>query len=102
MATFEEANKCPKCGNQMEATLYEEDPIIKRKLFSTECLTEGCEWFRTGRIIQTDNGTVYERAQGERGQSKSFPVLSPSELAAGQRMVEDAVNADLRDTGRPS
>jgi hypothetical protein len=32
---------------------------------------------------------------------KTFKPMTPDQLAMGQRMVEDAVNRDLRDTGRP-
>jgi len=101
MATFEEARECPHCHNQMEVELYSKDTRAKREVYTTKCMTEGCRWYGTGRIIQLDNGIVFERQQGERGQDKGFKTLTPDQLAMGQRMVEDAVQRDLRDTGRP-
>ena len=98
MTTFEEACECPRCHRPMEVELVSEDRAIKRKVYATKCLTEGCSWFNTGRAIQTDNGTVFERSAGPRGMDKTFPTLTPGELAHGQRQVEDAVARDLRDS----
>lgn len=102
MATFDEARECPHCKKPMEATLYSRDEHIKREVYTTKCMTEGCRWYGTGRIIQLDNGIVFERQQGPRGQDKTFKPLTNDQLAVGQRMVEDAVQRDLRDKGRPS
>lgn len=104
MATFEEAATCPKCGNRMETALDAKasDKRINREVYVAICRTAMCSWFGTGRAIQLDNGIVFERQHGPRGQDKSFPVLTNDQLSAGQRMVEDAVNRDLGSEGRPS
>lgn len=101
MATLDEARTCPKCGNLMELEVASRDEARKQVNYAAICMTELCTWFGTGRAITVNNGIVFERNQGPRGQDKQFPTLSPDELAHGQRMVEDAVNRDLRDTGRP-
>jgi hypothetical protein len=103
MVSFDEARTCPKCGNLMEAELdaNASNVRLKREVYVTKCMTELCSWYGTGRIIQLDNGVVFERQIGNRGMDKTFKPMTADQLAMGQRMVEDAVNRDLRDTGRP-
>jgi hypothetical protein len=103
MATFDEAKTCPKCKNPMQVESKEALPHIGSNcyLYTVICYTEGCRWFGTGRAIQVNNGIVYERPRGERGMDKTFPTMTPDQLARGQRDVEDAVQRDLRSEGRP-
>jgi hypothetical protein len=69
--------------------------------YAAICRTELCIWFGTGRAITMVDGVVYERPSGGRGQAKQFPILTPDQLAFGQRNVEDAVQRDLRDSETP-
>jgi len=99
MPTFDEAKTCPKCGKIMDAEIMSKNG--EQVTYATVCMTELCPWFGTGRAITLVDGQVYERPRGERGIKKSFPDLTPSQLGMGQRMVEDAVQRDLRDSELP-
>ena len=102
--TVEQASHCPKCN---------EIGIIAKKeakrhyidhewwdVYAYQCTNDNCSWFNTGWIVSSnERGVVYQREQGMRGQDKTFLKLSPDQLAAGQRMIEDVVRRDLREDG---
>lgn len=96
MPTFDEAKCCPKCAKPGEAKL---ERVIDRRantrLYTVKCLNEGCRWFNTGWAVQVDGeGMVFERNRGPRGMDKSFPVMSPDQLAHGRAQVEDVLKRD--------
>ena len=95
--TLEEVSNCPKCGQAGERSLHRADPRDNTKLYTIKCMTKTCRWFDTSWAVQVDgDGQVFERERGERGMDKTFPSLTPGQLAAGQRMIEDIKGEDLR------
>lgn len=110
--TLDEACECPHCHNQMKREVYGR---VTREMgggtvYTTTCETEGCRWYGTGRIIQTNgDGQVYERPGAEAAQSnpetnwdKSFPAMSPSQMAMGRRAAEEAAQQDLEEELPPN
>lgn len=94
--TVEEARKCAKCGKPgaqvaTSATMNQRRQRVTVHTF--KCETELCPWFETTWIVQVNpDGTVPIAKPGP----KSFPDLTPSHLAMGQRVLEDIKQEDLR------
>jgi len=99
--TLEEAKRCPRCkqpGVQARAIPAEDrDGIV----YVYTCLNERCpRWDvfdghgMTWLVQIRNDGTIPNREVDKPG--KEFPAMSPSMLATGQRLVEDAVQQDLR------
>ena len=94
--TFEEAKQCPKCDTPGEAILYRklEDG---GKLYTVFCRNARCEWADTSWAVQVDReDQLYQRPAKVANKDKRFPTLTPDQLAMGQRLVEDAMQQDLR------
>jgi hypothetical protein len=95
MATWEEASKCPKCGEPGEETNRSAAVVSGRptgSVITLTCRNERCQWLNTSWIVQVDrNGTIPER-QG--GGDKQFPNLTPGQEAMARRMLEDVAAED--------
>lgn len=98
--TVDEAAKCPKCGvlGKLRST--------RRRFFEGEwwdvgayyCVNEDCNWFNTGWAVSSnEQGIVYERPQGERGQDKTFNKMSRAQLAHGRAQVEEVLGRDAEE-----
>lgn len=92
IVSFEEAKRCPKChfpGDERKTSKAPQGGEIHY----IWCVTAICPWYETSWVVQTRaDGTIPLRDPHD----KQFPVLSPDQLAFGQRIVEDAVKRDLR------
>lgn len=102
MVTIDEAALCPKCKTLGQVARNRSE----RKKFEGKmwdvcvyiCVNEGCNWFNTGWVVQSDDrGVVYERPQGPRGQDKQFNKLSRGQMAAGRAMVEEVIGRDAEE-----
>lgn len=94
--TLQEASYCPRCQKAGERSLHRAFRD-NSKLYIIKCLNGDCSWYNTGWAVQVDSdGQVYEREIGPRGMDKTFPTLSPDQLAYGQRLIEDIKGEDLR------
>lgn len=98
LTTFEKAKRCPKCDQPGEASLHKNLPR-GGKVYTVMCRNEKCRWFDTGWAVQVNpDGEVYDRTKDPMGgKLKTYPALSPGQLAAGQRAIEDMRGRDLRD-----
>jgi hypothetical protein len=97
--TFEEAIRCPKCDQPNE--VVSTAPAPQGVISVTECKNERCKWFGPDnrRAIQVlPDGTVPVRETG-RNAEKDFPAMSEGQMAMGRRIIEDAINRDLREGG---
>jgi hypothetical protein len=95
--TFEIAKKCPTCREAGEEVSVQPAPGGNGQVHIFACRNERCKDVDERWIVQTrPDGTipVVERTPA----NKLYMPLSNDALASGQRMVEDAVQKDLRDT----
>lgn len=100
MATFEEANHCPKCetpGDERQTTQLGKGHGVMHYIW---CVNPQCEWFDTPWMVQTlPDGSVPER---------KFDPTIPTDLSRfkpskemndmGRRYMEDILRRDLRGT----
>lgn len=103
MVDIRDAAKCPKCGvlGELTSSRAALDESGKPCDIATyNCVTELCRWFGTGWVVQSDaRGEIFERNQGPRGQDKTFPLLTPDQLARGRMAVEQAAEREDRPNG---
>lgn len=95
--TFEIAKKCPKCHEPGEEISVQPAPGGNGQVHVFVCRNDRCKAVDERWLVQTrPDGTVPnpERNAG----NKIYNPLSNDAIAAGQRMVEDAVQKDLRDS----
>lgn len=100
MATtsVEDAKYCPKCGVAGREMGTKVLPELRRgsKVILFQCENPRCRWYESQWPVQVNpDGTVPLRPS--KGAEKQFPELSQGQLAMGRRVLEDAVNRDLRD-----
>lgn len=90
--TFEEAKRCPKCGNPGRLAL--DKPGEKRsRVMVFQCETELCTWFNTGWTVQVnEDGSIPTRKPG----LKEAPAMSPSQEAFARQYLEQIRQEDLR------
>lgn len=93
MTTVEEAGRCPKCtfpGEHRNSRPGKHGSTVR----SYYCANNRCSWYDTAWIVQVNaDGSIPERATG----SKDFPTLTPHEEAMARRVIEDAIQSDLRE-----
>lgn len=94
MTTIEEAERCPKCkvtGEHRNSTPGKNGATVR----SYYCMNSRCSWFETAWIVQVNaDGSIPERSAG----AKDFAALTPGQEAMARRVIEDAVQSDLRDS----
>jgi hypothetical protein len=103
MATFEEAQRCPKCtlpGEARTPILVPDKPGYK--VVTCTCRNKHCRWFNTGWAIQINpDGSVPEprQRQPEDREPHNWPRVNP--LLFNQRNAQMLIDAEkaLRDTG---
>jgi hypothetical protein len=98
LTTFEQAKRCPKCDQPGDASVHRGLPGGGR-VYTVMCRNEKCRWFDTGWAVQINpDGEVYDRAKDQMGgKLKTYPAMTPGQLAQGQRAIEDVVKRDLRE-----
>ena len=95
--TWEEAKRCPKCGNPGDDQKQVSLPRGRGSIHYIYCTTQLCPWYGTCWMVQTrPDGTIPNRL--EQLGPPDYRPMSADQLAVGQRLVEDAVKKDLRDT----
>lgn len=76
--TFEEAKKCPKCGNPGDDRRVTPTRNARRQkvdLHHIYCVTELCPWFNTMWLVQiNEDGSIPE--PGQQLGDKKYPALS--------------------------
>lgn len=93
--TYEEAKRCPKCGNPGEETTTARGPHGST-VHTFTCRTELCRWYNTGWVVQVNaDGSIPLRGAGE----KDFPDLTPGQEAMARAMIEQIEEEGKRDTG---
>lgn len=91
--SYEEASRCPKCGNTGESVETRPGPN-RSKIHILRCQNAVCRWYATDWIVQQlEDGTVPVRERQERA-PKTFPKLIIPETA--KRYVDS-----IRDTELP-
>ena len=72
--TFEEASRCPKCGNPGEEQSNEARPGVDGSTIRVvRCMNPPCRWFDTDWIIQVNSDNTVPVREGN--QPKSFPPM---------------------------
>lgn len=96
--TLEEARRCPRCEQPgQERMMRPAPPPAVGVLHFFACENQRCEWFDEVWPVQTrPDGTVVQ-PDDNRG-DKRYRPMSNDMISRGQRIVEDAVGRDLRDS----
>ena len=94
--TLEEAGRCPKCkqpGKAVTAQPRGEAGTV----YVYQCENERCRWNLERWFVQVRaDGSIPDRTKDKDGLDREFQIMSPDALSMGQRLVEDAVQQDLR------
>jgi hypothetical protein len=62
------------------------------------CHNRGCNWYNSGWLVSSnEQGIVYERSQGPRGQDKTFTPLSKEALSRGRAEIEEVMGQDAEE-----
>lgn len=94
--TFEEACRCPKCGQPGASTKQITHPS-GTTIFTVLCENSLCLWYNTGWLVQRNrDGSIPERERGPRGADKDFVPYTPEQEAYARRVLEDTQQRDLR------
>lgn len=102
MATFEEAQKCPKCSTPGEISAERSLPRSKDKLVTLICKNSTCKWFNTTYVVQRrPDGSVPD--PDTRPRVKDFPAMHGGlQVAQDMRDVEELLlrqNEQMRQPG---
>jgi hypothetical protein len=99
--TFEEASKCPKCGEYGEESSKKPTrdgrgrPI---EVITLLCRNASCKWFGTGWFIQVnEDGSIPEAYSGVRNSDKHYPKLSQESASK----IEDNILRQLELETKP-
>lgn len=80
MTTFEDAKKCPKCGQPGEDIGFKPGRSERGgavKVHTIMCRTQLCPWFNTGYLVQVnEDGSIPAAYSGTSGGLKKFPKIS--------------------------
>lgn len=78
--TFEEAKKCPKCGQIGEDVKQTPGRDGRGKpvtVHTIMCRTQLCRWFGTGYLVQVnEDGSIPDAYSGVANSHKQFPTIS--------------------------
>lgn len=98
--TFEEAKKCPKCGQPGEdmGSRKVQSPNSGKmvEIHSIYCRTQLCTWFDTMWIVQVNEDGTVPQAYSQLGR-KQYPKLSPEM----ESKVNDSIRAQLAAETKP-
>jgi hypothetical protein len=97
MPTFDEAARCPKCGDPGNPVGTKPGPRRSTLTF-LQCENERCKWYHNGTyVVQVrEDGTIPDARKP--GGQKEIAPLSEAQKAFARRTIEDAINQDLRDS----
>lgn len=97
--TFEEAKKCPKCGNpgqDRSTKLVHNERGRPVQVHLIYCVTQLCPWYETPWTVQiNEDGSIPDAYSGLK--EKRFPTIS----AESASRIEENIKAQLEAETRP-
>jgi hypothetical protein len=103
MATFDEANHCPKCNEPGEVGSKRPSAKPGVSAIVCTCRNKRCKWFNTGWVIQINpNGTVPEardRSQSDR-EPRQYERVNSVLFNQRSRAMQEIASQAARQTGQ--